>query len=180
MAKAKHSFKCRNEILVLLRGQDMIEIERKFLVRQELLPPLVGGQAIIQGYLCKTPQIRFRIINESIIIGIKQSLPDGSRFELETQKGKSSHSERLYLERMSLYPVIEKTRYRVKEKDLVWEIDVYAKENEGLITVDVELPALDYKISFPDWVDEAAEITTNSLYFNTNLGVNPYKTWEST
>ncbi|GAB6174926.1 CYTH domain-containing protein [Paradesulfitobacterium aromaticivorans] len=154
-----------------------IEIERKFLVREKLLPPLEHGQRIVQGYLCKQPQIRFRLLENKIVLTLKKVQPDGSRFELETETETASPEESSALLDLAIYPVVEKVRYRVLSQDLVWELDIYARDNAGLITVDVELPALDYPLVFPEWVAKDLEITHDPRYFNTNLGKHPYSKW---
>jgi len=154
-----------------------LEIERKFLVLNEYLPPLQDGQYIVQGYLSETPSIRYRFLDESIVITIKEHKKDGSRFEFETLNPISSYEERSTLKRLSLAPPIEKIRYRVPLEGLIWEIDVYQAENMGLITVDVELPELGYHLNFPKWVNTQREITRDLEFSNMNLGKRPYSTW---
>jgi len=154
-----------------------IEIERKFLVKHELLPPLGTGQRIIQGYLSTRPSIRFRLLENKLIITIKEPLPDGTRFELETEKNNPAQDELLKLQEMALYPTIEKMRYRLVYDGLIWEIDIYQKENVGLITADIELPELNFLISFPDWIDSDSEVTNDPDYFNQNLGLRPFSSW---
>ncbi len=154
-----------------------LEIERKFLVRPELLPHMESGLHILQGYLAEEPSIRFRIVDEKIIITVKRLNRDGSRFELETEKLEVSLEERETLKSLARLPVIEKVRYRIPHCNLIWEVDVYQGENLGLITADVELPSLNYPIEFPEWIDSESEITTNSKYYNWNLGRFPYSKW---
>lgn len=154
-----------------------IEIERKFLVFPERLPELKGGQRIIQGYLCETPLIRFRLLDDKVIINIKKLLDNGSRFELETENPTPTPSEYISLQKMAIIPPIEKIRYRIPYEELLWEVDVYQGENLGLITADVELPSLDYNVNFPEWVDSTSDITSDTKYFNLNLGRNPISNW---
>ncbi|HWQ43988.1 MAG TPA: adenylate cyclase [Desulfosporosinus sp.] len=154
-----------------------LEIERKFLVLNEFLPSLENGQSIVQGYLSETPSIRYRILDEAIVITIKEYNKDGSRFEFETLNSKSSDEEQSTLKRLSLVPLIEKIRYRVPFEGLTWEIDVYQEDNRGLITVDVELPEIGYPLSFPKWVNTQREITHDPEFSNINLGRRPYSTW---
>ena len=154
-----------------------LEIERKFLVLVKHLPPLRDGQSIVQGYLSETPSIRYRFLDESIVITIKEYNKDGSRFEFETLNPNSTHEERSTLKRLSLVPPIEKIRYRVSFDALTWEIDVYQADNRGLITVDVELPEIGYPLNFPKWVNTQREITHDPEFSNINLGRRPYSTW---
>lgn len=145
-----------------------IEIEKKFLVKPDRLPPLNDGKKIVQGYLSEQPMIRFRFVDDKIILAVKSLQADGSRFELETEKNGASEAECLALQNMASYPVVIKTRYCVKHEDLVWEIDVYEGANKGLITVDVELPRLNYPIIFPDWVDSNSDIRS---YLNISTSI---------
>lgn len=154
-----------------------IEIERKYLVHRELLPTLKDGQKMIQGYLAMQPSIRFRIIGQDVIITVKNLQSDGSRFELETIKQQASPEEQEQLMKLTLFPCIEKVRYRLPYSGLVWEIDVYQGKNSGLITADVEIPSLDYALEFPCWINSQQEITQDARYFNINLGQKPYTQW---
>lgn len=155
-----------------------IEIERKFLVLKDKLPSLEGGKRLLQGYLkAEAPQVRFRIVDDRVILTIKAQRQDGSRFEFELMKEKVSAEEQAALQELAIYPIIEKVRYSISFAGLVWEVDVYQGANLGLITVDVELPAFDYPLVFPDWVDGEAEVTQDPRYFNTYLAQFPYSTW---
>jgi len=154
-----------------------LEIERKFLVLSEHLPSLQAGQYIVQGYLSEKPSIRYRLLDDSIVITIKETHEDGSRFEYETFNSKSSLEERSTFKKLSLVPPIEKIRYRIPFEGLIWEVDVYQGENEGLITVDVEFPEIGYPLRFPKWVDAEREITRDPEYSNFNLGKRPYSVW---
>jgi len=155
-----------------------IEIERKFLVIKDNLPKLTGGQHFVQGYFCGStpdePNIRFRIIDDEVIITIKKG-EKGSikRYEWEF-KQKLPEEEIGELKSLAIRKPIEKDRYKIPYADLVWELDVYRGENEGLVTADVELPSVDYNISFPDWIKQKSEIGNDPKYFNINLGEHPY------
>ncbi len=153
-----------------------IEIERKFLVNLEKLPPLTGGNRLVQGYLSKHPQVRFRVTGSTVVVAIKQRLDDCERFELEAVREDVSDADLQTLYSLALWPPLVKTRYEVLANGLVWEVDVYEEENEGLVTVDVELPAADHPIVFPDWVIPT-EISGVARYKNINLTKRPYKTW---
>ncbi len=72
-------------------------------------------------------------------------------------------------------PLIEKSRYKVEHGGLIWEIDEFYGDNEGLVFCEVELTSEDQKIDFPDWVGE--EVTGDPRYFNSNLITHPYKEW---
>jgi len=162
------------------------EIEHKFLARTELLPPLAGGQRIIQGYLCLKPQVRFRLVEEAaattagplLVITVKNLREDGSRFEVETEKKDVAPSEAEEIKRLAICPPIEKIRYRIPYGGLAWEVDLYQGRNAGLVTVDVETPYVGFPLDFPPWVDHHADITADPRYFNWNLGRCPFGLWQ--
>ncbi len=154
-----------------------LELERKFLVHIDLLPELKQGINIIQGYLSENPSVRFRIIDGTMSMTVKDYISGGERFELETPQKEVTAEEITKLIELAVCPPIVKERYKIQQQDLIWEIDVYQADNEGLITVDVEISHKDYAIFFPSWVNTEKEITDDSRYSNINLGRNPYSKW---
>jgi len=72
-------------------------------------------------------------------------------------------------------PIIEKNRYKIPKGKLVWEIDEFFGENDGLVVAEVELESEDQSFAKPEWV--GAEVTGDPKYFNSNLIQNPYKNW---
>ena len=72
-------------------------------------------------------------------------------------------------------PIIEKYRYKLKQGDLMWEIDEFLGENEGLIVAEVELKDAQQTFVKPAWLGE--EVSSDPRYFNSNLVLNPYKNW---
>jgi adenylate cyclase len=70
---------------------------------------------------------------------------------------------------------IEKVRFRVREGDHVWDLDVFAGENAGLVMAEVELAAEDEVFTMPDWAGE--EVTGDPRYYNVNLARNPFRNW---
>jgi CYTH domain-containing protein len=155
-----------------------LEIERKFLVHRHLLPELGRGEKMIQGYLSEKPSVRFRITGNRMIITVKEYLSGSKRFELETPERQITDQEIDKLRELAVSPPIIKVRYKYPdEQGLIWEIDVYEGENRGLITADIELPAEDYPLSFPDWVDRDGEITEDKRYSNLSLSRVPYTAW---
>jgi CYTH domain-containing protein len=155
-----------------------IEIERKFLVFKDLLPPLKDGGHYIQGYLSLDPQVRYRMIGSEVIIAIKTS-EKGSVGRNEWEFTNTlDETERQKLKALAIRKPIEKIRYKIPYEGLIWEIDVYQGENDGLISAEVELPTPDYPIVFPSWIDKDSEIGNNPKYRNSNLGEHPYKDWK--
>jgi CYTH domain-containing protein len=72
-------------------------------------------------------------------------------------------------------PLIVKDRYRIEHDGLVWEVDVFAGENSGLVMAEVELTHPDQAISLPGWVGR--EVSGDPRYFNAALVTNPYSRW---
>ncbi|RNC29338.1 MAG: Inorganic triphosphatase [Candidatus Dichloromethanomonas elyunquensis] len=158
------------------------EIERKFLVHHNRLPVLTGGERFIQGYLSEKPSVRFRIKDKLMVITVKEYFTGSRRFELETPPKEITSQEIEKLQELAVCPPIVKVRYKIPyhvrySQDLQWELDVYRGENQGLVTVDIELPGEDYPLEFPDWVDAGKEITCDPRYSNLNLGKTPFSQW---
>lgn len=155
------------------------EIEKKFLVNRDKLPQLKDGQYFVQAYLSLDPHIRIRIIDDSVTVTIKnlhevKSIRD--EWEFNNKMTKPEIDELL---KLAINKPIEKIRYVVKVSDLIWEIDVYQGNNNGLITAELELKDINQKINYPDWIIKEKEITNDPLYFNVNLGNKPYKDWNN-
>ena len=72
-------------------------------------------------------------------------------------------------------PYIDKTRYHVNHHGHVWEVDVFAGENEGLVVAELELSSVDETFPLPSWVGE--EVTEDPRYYNICLVTHPYKSW---
>ncbi|HBF32926.1 TPA: adenylate cyclase [Candidatus Sumerlaeota bacterium] len=149
-----------------------LEIERKYLVHPEHLPPLENGREFIQGYLCETPEIRFRITDTQTIVTIKQILGPGERHEYEFVPRKGIDADELeHLKTIALWPPLRKIRYKVPFEGQLWEIDIYQDENAGLMTCETELPSRDHPFTLPPWAGE--EITSDGRYANIRLTQSP-------
>ena len=64
-------------------------------------------------------------------------------------------------------PKISKTRYKLKYKGHIWEIDDFLDSNSGLIIAEVELDSVDSELSLPPWLEK--EITGEIKYLNSEL-----------
>lgn len=158
------------------------EFERKYLVIKDQLPELnsLQNKYIEQFYLLITKlfQIRVRIIDRvKAILGFKTKKKKGrigrKEFEAGSRFGCAWIRKKLLA---SHFPRVYKTRYYFFFGDQKWEIDVYHKDNEGVIVAEIELPGEDFPIDIkPPWVGR--EITHKSRYGNINLALRPYKTW---
>ena len=149
------------------------EIERKFLVKGFTWRE-VKGAMIRQGYLnsAKERNVRVRIIEDKAYLTIKGIAVGASRLEFEYEVPLKDAAELLEI---CEKPLIEKRRYRVLEGGLIWEVDEFFGENEGLIVAEVELESEDQAFHKPDWIGE--EVTGDPRYFNSNLIRNPYTNW---
>ena len=72
-------------------------------------------------------------------------------------------------------PLIEKSRFRIEHRGLVWEVDEFRGENQGLVIAEVEIAHEGQRIELPSWVGE--EVSGDPRYFNSNLTKNPFTRW---
>ena len=80
------------------------------------------------------------------------------------------------LNNLSDQPIIEKTRYHVNYDAHLWEVDVFAGDNEGLIVAEIELSSIDETFKLPDWAGE--DVSNDPRYYNICLVTHPYKEWQ--
>lgn len=145
--------------------RDAIEIERKFLVRREALPPLGPGQDIAQAYLGFAPVVRIRLAGEHAYLTVKG---EGLRERREVETAIDRAAARALLEmRVRQTKLIRKTRHGVTHAGRVWEVDVFRGELEGLILAEAELDSEEEALALPPWVDR--EVTEDPGYQNANL-----------
>jgi len=152
-----------------------IEIERKFLVKTDLWQPKDPGVKFMQGYLSEDPErtVRARIAGEKAFLTIKGKSRGPSRREFEYDI--PIEDARELLEELAFKPLIEKTRYLQEVGHHTWEVDVFARENQGLVVAEIELATVDEKFELPVWVGD--EVTEDHRYKNANLAKNPFNTW---
>jgi adenylate cyclase len=152
-----------------------IEIERKFLVNGEAWKDLSTGTTYRQGYLSteKERTVRVRTINDKGFLTIKGLTRGASRAEFEYDIPADDANQ--LLDELCLKPLIEKKRYKIQHDGLIWEVDAFFGENDGLIVAEVELESEDQVFTKPEWV--GAEVTGDPRYYNANLIANPYKNW---
>lgn len=153
-----------------------IEIERKFLVRSDAWRTLAdAGTTYVQGYLLGARQasVRVRIEGEQAFLNIKSMTLHIRR--LEFQYPIPLHDAHEMLEQLCGKSLVEKTRYKLPLAGHVWEIDVFAGANAGLIVAEVELAAEDEALDLPEWIGE--EVSHDPRYYNVNLVQHPYTSW---
>ncbi|MBT3502872.1 MAG: CYTH domain-containing protein [Candidatus Marinimicrobia bacterium] len=156
------------------------EIERKFLIKS--LPSDMSGTTMRQGYLQpeKERAVRVRTVekdgSKKGVLTIKGmgNKSGMSRYEFETEIPTSDADHLLSL---CDQPLIEKTRYKYKHDNLIWEIDEFHGVNDGLVVAEVELESEDQQFEKPNFISE--EVTGQVKYYNMMLLKNPYSTWKN-
>lgn len=153
-----------------------VEIERKFLVHHDKweLAEKPAGKFLRQGYLVLEPDktIRVRLTDEKSFLTIKGISKGASRPEYEYEIPNEEAKE--LLDNFSVSE-LSKTRYEVLFKGRLWEVDVFFGSNGGLIIAEVELESEDEIIELPEWA--STEVTGDLKYYNSNLTVMPFKSW---
>lgn len=154
-----------------------IEIERKFLVDTDLLPPLGEGLCVFQGYIETISKnvVRARIKGEKGFLTLKSENTGISCLEFEYEIPKPDALE--IISTMCNGKVVEKTRYEYDVGSHKWEIDFFHGQNDGLVVAEVELSSENEEFIIPVWVTQ--EVTGNAKYYNSRLLNEPYLKWKS-
>ncbi len=155
-----------------------LEIERKFLtVNTSFINESYTSSKIKQGFLNsdKNRVVRVRIIENTAFITIKgiSSATGTTRNEWEYEINVDEAEELLAICELT---VIEKTRYFVKNESLEFEVDVFEKENEGLILAEIELTSENQHFEKPNWLGK--EVTGKEKYYNSYLSQHPFNSWK--
>ncbi len=152
-----------------------IEIERKFLIDTDKLPPLTNSYTIKQGYIQTVDHttVRVRIRDQDAFLTIKGKSVGASRLEFEYPIPLQDAND--MLEALCQSSVIEKMRYLVEYEGHTWEVDVFEGSNKGLVVAEVELDSEEEAFTLPSWVTK--EVTDDVRYFNSNLVEHPYSNW---
>ncbi|MEO5363206.1 MAG: CYTH domain-containing protein [Magnetococcus sp. DMHC-8] len=158
------------------------EIERRFLVRQELwqasgCAQVSASHTIRQGFLSTVKErvVRVRVVGEQGMLTIKGLTRGIAKTELEYAIPLAD--AQFMLDELCERPLIEKIRHRVPHAGLIWEVDEFLGVNQGLWLAEVELATEQQEPPLPIWVGD--EISTDSRYFNSNLIANPFSRWHT-
>ena len=151
------------------------EIERKFLVRAGYRPDPGSGVPYRQGYLGvgRDCTVRVRVAGGRGFLTVKGRTENATRDEYEYAIPAADAEE--MLAGLCSGGRVEKTRHRVPHGGHVWEVDVFAGENAGLVVAEVELARPDEPVELPPWV--SAEVTEDPRYTNAALARKPYARW---
>ena len=152
------------------------EIERKFRVVSEIWRDRVKrSRTLVQAYVADTEKcvVRVRIEDDArAVFTIKSRGTHLARDEFEYPIPLAD-AEILMESRQGA--ILHKTRYDVDYDSFVWEIDVYAGENEGLVIAEVELRSETDEPPIPAFV--GAEVTGQTRYYASELARRPYSEW---
>jgi CYTH domain-containing protein len=96
--------------------------------------------------------VRVRLVGDRGYLTIKGLSQGISRAEYEYPIPAKDAQE--MLDNLCEPPLIEKTRYKIEIAGLIWEVDEFAGENQGLIVAEVELTDENQTIELPDWIDK--------------------------
>lgn len=151
------------------------EIERKFRVRHTDFLAGATGQWLCQGYLSHQAEatVRVRMDDDGAWLTIKGITQGATRREFEYAI--PPDDARVMLDEMCPAGRIEKTRYRIPAPPHVWEVDVFAGDNEGLVVAEIELNDENESFERPDWL--GAEVTDDPRYYNSELSRRPWRFW---
>ena len=149
------------------------EIERKYLIKEDVLILPAEGNRIVQGYLWseKGKSMRIRITKAKGFLTIKMGTTPLSRLEYEYEIPLKDAEELL----SKCEKTIEKTRYIITHVGMDWEVDVFEGENKGLIIAELELESENQEFEKPLWL--GMEVTEDTRYLNVNLLKKPISLW---
>lgn len=171
-------------------NKNMLEIERKFLVKEEIWDILKDIEPIKmkQGYLTKNElgSVRIRIEKHSNYAHYKnehsEEYIDGyaylmSKTNVDEMSNKETVDE-ISIENAEVLitnfskKVIIKDRYELHlsepdGKRRRWEIDVFQSPNSGLVLAEIELQIKNELLWLPPWIDR--EVTGEPQYYNANM-----------
>lgn len=152
-----------------------LEIERKFLVKNDAWRGLGTTVAIRQGYLSRDVErtVRVRTKDDKGFLTIKGKNNGAVRTEFEYP---IPHDEAdAMLDTLALRPIIEKTRTKIEYAGKLWEVDCFFGENDGLVLAEVELASETESVALPEWIGD--EVTHLPRYYNSSLSEHPYSLW---
>lgn len=154
-----------------------VEIERKFLVKDDSWREQATRKFYSQGYLSreKGRTVRVRRVGLKAFLTVKGATTQGcSRNEYEYEIPLNDGEE--LLDNLCYHPLIEKYRYLVEFDGMVWEIDEFLGENSPLVVAEIELEHVEQPFAKPLWVGE--EVTGDARYYNSSLSQTPYSEWK--
>jgi adenylate cyclase len=153
-----------------------VEIERKYLVVNDNWKNSVISESVLrQGYIVNQPNVtvRVRIAKGKAQLNIKSATTGITRAEYEYEIPLSDADN--ILEEIAEQPFIDKTRFKVRCGDHIWDLDVFYGDNSGLVMAEIELDSEEEAFEHPEWAGE--EVSGDPRYYNSSLVKKPYSTW---
>lgn len=148
-----------------------LEIERKFLLRSvPQMPPHDEIWNIEQGYFAEGGRLRRTVMPDGSIV-CTHVIKKGQglvRIERERQISPDEFDRewpRTNGRRLS------KIRHRIREGEVVWEIDAF--KGIELVLAEVELPSADAAVAIPAWLEPfiEREVTDDPRYTNSSIAI---------
>lgn len=143
------------------------EIEHKYLVDNDSYKEMATGKVEIQqGYLNRSPDrtVRIRTLGDKGFLTIKSRNHGAKRLEFEYEIPFSEAQEILKIAEPG---IVEKTRFFVPYKGLIWEVDEFHGSLNGVTVAEVELPEEDKIYEKPQFI--GTDITGDPAFYNSNL-----------
>lgn len=151
-----------------------IEIERKFLLRDDSWRTGAEGEPCVQTYIpIPGGVLRFRALGERGFITVKGRKSGISKPEFEYPIPVEEAREMIDL--FAAGKVIDKTRYHVDFHGFTWVIDEFHGDNQGLVVTEIELEDENQAFPRPPWL--GAEVSHDSRFANSNLLAKPFSKW---
>jgi adenylate cyclase len=155
----------------------MVEIERKFLVlSDDFINEAFTQKRIVQAYLSSNPErtVRIRIKEDQAFLTIKGKGNSSGTTRMEWETGIPVADAKKLLG-ICEDGIIDKIRHEIQVGRHVFEVDVFAGENEGLIMAEIELQSENEAFEKPNWL--GTEVTNDERYYNAYLSKKPFKKW---
>ncbi|WP_276481759.1 CYTH domain-containing protein [Paraflavitalea pollutisoli] len=153
-----------------------IEIERKFLVKQDLWTAVEKGTGkyYVQGYIPTEPgaTVRVRVAGDKAFLTIKGPSKGIAKSEFEYEIPVNDANQ--LLGELCAQPII-KYRFEVDYNGKRWEVDEFLGDNAGLIVAEIELTHEAETFDLPHWIDQ--EVSDDKRYSNASLARRPYQSW---
>ena len=141
----------------------------------------VARRHIRQGYISreKTGTVRVRITDDRAYLTIKGKPAAGHFARYEWEKEIDVHDAE-ELMKLCQGTIIDKTRWIVPAEtvdnlqltvdnlQLIWEVDEFHGEQEGLVVAEIELTYEEQEFEKPDFIGK--EVTDDPRYYNANMG----------
>jgi adenylate cyclase len=123
-----------------------------------------------QGYLSlgPGPTVRVRRAGPMAFITVKG---DGQIARPEFEYGIPVEDAEAMLAHLCHRPLIEKTRHEVWYSGLLWQLDVFEGDHDGLVLAEVELASVGQPVQLPSWIGR--EVTDDPRYRNSELSRRP-------